>query len=85
MQQAEDASQAVTSYGDLSYVAATSNICERFFSGCKQVFTDLRKSMTHEHLNMLMMLKFNRSLWDLKTFAEHKHALATHVGEIVEV
>eukprot|EP00600_Ochromonadales_sp_CCMP1393_P005983 CAMPEP_0174968812 /NCGR_PEP_ID=MMETSP0004_2-20121128/8361_1 /TAXON_ID=420556 /ORGANISM="Ochromonas sp., Strain CCMP1393" /LENGTH=36 /DNA_ID= /DNA_START= /DNA_END= /DNA_ORIENTATION= len=33
--------------------------------------------MTHEHLNMVMMLKFNRSYWNLKTYAEYKQLLAT--------
>eukprot|EP00600_Ochromonadales_sp_CCMP1393_P013129 CAMPEP_0175010274 /NCGR_PEP_ID=MMETSP0005-20121125/8010_1 /TAXON_ID=420556 /ORGANISM="Ochromonas sp., Strain CCMP1393" /LENGTH=74 /DNA_ID=CAMNT_0016266077 /DNA_START=40 /DNA_END=264 /DNA_ORIENTATION=- len=50
---------------------------ERFFSGCKQVFTDLRKRMTHEHLDMVMMLKINRSYWDLKTYAQYKHEFET--------
>jgi hypothetical protein len=49
---------------DVSFVPPTSNICERFFSTSKFVFSDLRNSLQNENLEMILFLKSNRQLWD---------------------
>lgn len=55
------------SYIDVGFVPPTSNECERFFSVAKLQFSDLHKSMLPETLEMVMMLMYNRDLWDVYT------------------
>ncbi|EGZ29118.1 hypothetical protein PHYSODRAFT_375103, partial [Phytophthora sojae] len=52
------------SYVDVSYIPPTSNVCERFFSSAKLVYSDLRKKMDYETLEDVMMLKYNGALWN---------------------
>ncbi|KAG6954801.1 hypothetical protein JG688_00012183 [Phytophthora aleatoria] len=59
------ASEPRTSYISLAWVPPTSNECERFFSQVKLVFTDLRKSMDVNTLEVLMFLAYNRDSWDV--------------------
>jgi hypothetical protein len=49
----------------MKHILPTTNIVERLFSRAKIVMTDLRQSMTPRHLELLMMLRLNRSLWDV--------------------
>ncbi|EGZ30684.1 hypothetical protein PHYSODRAFT_475146 [Phytophthora sojae] len=55
------------SYVDVSYIPPTSNVCERFFSSAKLVYSDLRKKMDYETLEDVMMLKYNDALWNAYT------------------
>ncbi|EGZ06100.1 hypothetical protein PHYSODRAFT_532032 [Phytophthora sojae] len=55
------------SYVDVSYIPPTSNVCERFFSSAKLVYSDLRKKMDYETLEDVMMLKYNDALWNTYT------------------
>ena len=50
-------------YRSTLHVASTSNICERLFSQAKLIMSALRKSMKPDTLNMLLLLKANRSMW----------------------
>jgi len=52
-------------YIDVGFIPPTSNECERFFSAAKLQLTDLRKSMDIETIEMVMMLSYNRELWDV--------------------
>ncbi|KAE9175038.1 hypothetical protein PF005_g25579 [Phytophthora fragariae] len=47
-------------YMPLDWVPPTSNECERFFSQAKLVYSDLRKSMDPDTLEVLMFLSFNK-------------------------
>ena len=57
----------VTRYCSMKHLHATTNKVERLFSSAKIVMTDLRKSMTPWHLELLMILHMNRRLWNEKT------------------
>ena len=49
---------------ETKHFACTTNMVERLFSRAKIVMTDLRKSMTPRHLELIMFLRLNRHLWD---------------------
>ena len=53
-------------YQPLHFIPPTSNICERFFSLAKLVYSDLRKAMKRTTLEMLLFLHLNRHLWDME-------------------
>jgi hypothetical protein len=57
-------------YMDTSFVPRTSNICERFFSKSKLVYTDLRKSMDFETLETILFLKVNSTYWNESTVSK---------------
>ena len=59
--------QSNPKYEDLSFINPTSNIAERFFSVCKQIFSVDRRRLTPDHMEMLLVLKLNRGLWSLDT------------------
>ena len=58
--------EANAEYIDASFILGTSDIVERFFSLCKYVLTDTRSSLTAEMFEMIVFLKANRDLWNLK-------------------
>ena len=51
-------------YRSTKHVCSTTNMVERLFSRAKLVMTDLRISMHPRNLEMLMLLRANRHLWD---------------------
>jgi DNA-binding transcriptional ArsR family regulator len=53
-------------YQNVSFICPTSNVVERLFSTAKLVFSDLRRSLLPRNLEMLLFLKLNRDLWDLR-------------------
>ena len=57
-------------YQDLSFIPPTSNLAERFFSAASFVMSDLRKSTLPKNLEMILFLKCNRELWDVKLLAK---------------
>ncbi len=57
-------------YMDVSFISPTSNIVERLFSTAKFVFSDLRRSLLPQNLEMILFLKLNRDLWDLGLVAK---------------
>ena len=48
----------------------TSNIAERLFSQAKFIMSDSRKHMDLQHLDQLLFLKYNKSLWTVATIQE---------------
>ena len=54
-------------YIDLKFVAPTTNKVERLFSLCGLILTDNRSNMHTDTFEMVMMLKANRSVWDVNT------------------
>lgn len=53
-------------YLDLKWIPATSVLAERSFSQSGLIYTELRQSMSPYHLECLMFLKYNKTLWDAK-------------------
>jgi hypothetical protein len=45
-------------------------VCERLFSLAGLVWSDLRKSMLPQALEMILFLRINKELWDVGTVAE---------------
>lgn len=56
--------QGMSKYRSTKHIACTTNMVERLFSRARIVMTDLRRSMTPRHLEMLMFLRLNRHLWN---------------------
>ena len=54
--------QVPTKYRGTAHISSTTNVVERLFSRAKLAMTDLRKSMTPGHLELLMFLRMNRNL-----------------------
>jgi hypothetical protein len=55
------------SYMNLDVLAGTSVLCERLFSAAKFILTDLRKSTSPSVFEAILLLKVNRSEWDVHT------------------
>jgi len=55
------------SYMNLDVLAGTSVSCERLFSAAKFILTDLRKSTSPSVFEAILLLKVNRSEWDVHT------------------
>jgi hypothetical protein len=54
-----------SNYVNLAWIPATSNVVERLFSRLKLVFSTRRKSLSPAHLEMVLMLSFNKALWNM--------------------
>ena len=54
-------------YVNLNVLAGTSVSCERLFSAAKFILTDLRKSMSPAVFEAILLLKVNRSEWDVNS------------------
>jgi len=54
-------------YDNVAYIPPTSNECERFFSAVKLVYSDLRKRLDPSTLEMIMLIMYNRDMWDVYT------------------
>ena len=53
------------SYMNLDVLAGTSVSCERLFSAAKFILTDLRKATSPSLFEAILLLKVNRSEWDV--------------------
>ncbi|DBA01748.1 TPA: hypothetical protein N0F65_010158 [Lagenidium giganteum] len=60
-------------YIDLRWIPSTSNVSERFFVA-KLVYSDLRKSLDADTLEVLLFLLFNRDMWNVNTIQEIRGA-----------
>ena len=58
---------SASKYRPTDHVSPTSNIVERANSQAKLIITDRRSSLSPDTVNMLMILKHNRSLWPSDT------------------
>ena len=66
MREAESNKRARTStskYRCTNHVSPTTNVVERANSQSKLIMTDMRSSLHPDTLNMLMILKHNKSYW----------------------
>ena len=54
-------------YRSVAHVCPTSVVVERLFSQTKHIMTDNRKLMDPSTLEMCIMLKTNKDLWNAKT------------------
>jgi hypothetical protein len=54
-----------------SIISPTSVVAECLFSESKYIFDDRRLGTTPEHVEEIMFLRCNHSLWDLHFFATH--------------
>ena len=52
-------------YMNLEFVPPTSNVVERFFSIAKNVYTDIRRSMSPQHLEAVLFLKMHLDKWNV--------------------
>ena len=59
----------------------TSNVCERFFSTARLVYTDLRKRLDVDTLEVIMFLMFNRDAWDVNTVEGIKMTMGKNAKE----
>jgi len=53
-------------YRSMDHISATSNIVERLFSRCGIIMRPHRRLMDPSTLEMLIMLRFNKDLWDAR-------------------
>ena len=54
-----------TNYRSMNHVSSTSNTVERLFSRAKLVMTPQRRCMDPSNLEAILMLRYNRDLWDI--------------------
>ena len=52
-------------YIDLTFIPPTTNIVERLFNECRLILTDYRSCMHPDTFQDVMMLKANRTLWNV--------------------
>jgi len=64
---AEEWKQGKAIYRSLAHVCPTSVMVERLFSDAKHIMTDIRRHMDPSTLDMLLILKHNKDLWNAKT------------------
>ena len=57
-------------YRSMDHISATSNIVERLFSRCGIIMRPHRRLMDPSTLEMLIMLRFNKDLWDAREVDE---------------
>ena len=74
MEQLEEAAKAETvkkcKYRSLAHVAPTSVVVERLFSRAKLIMTPHRRGMDPSTLEMLLLLRHSKDLWDATTLDE---------------
>lgn len=54
-----------SNYRCMNHVSPTSAVVERLFSRAKLVMTDQRRCMDPSTLEAILMLRFNRDMWDI--------------------
>ena len=54
---------SASKYRHTDHVSPTTNVVERANSQAKLIITDRRSRLSHDTVNMLMILKHSRSLW----------------------
>jgi hypothetical protein len=65
-----------TKYIDLSILCGTSVACERLFSVAKNILTDTRKKTSPPVFEAIILLKMNRSKWDVYMMGKAKGRLS---------
>ncbi len=59
--------EIASQYINLDILSGTSVSCERLFSAAKHILTDTRKSTSPAVFEALLLLKINRSEWNMQT------------------
>ena len=59
--------QVSSHYRCMNHINPTTNMCERLFSRARLIMSHLRQSMSPHHLEILLFLKANRTLWNALT------------------
>ena len=67
-------------YINLDILAGTSVSCERLFSSAKHILTDTRKSTSPAVFEAILLLKVNRTEWDVHTMGR---AMGRTTGAII--
>ena len=57
---------AKSSYIDVRFIQATSNLCEKFFSTAGYTFSDRRRGLLPYNLECQLFLNVNKSFWDIR-------------------
>ena len=72
MEQLEEAAKAEKKckYRSLAHVAPTSVVVERLFSSAKLIMTPHRRGIDPSTLEMLLLLRHSKDLWDATTLDE---------------
>ena len=68
-------------YRSMDHISPTSNIVERLFSRCGIIMRPHRRLMDPSTLEMLVMLRFNKDLWDACEVNEAMKRLTAHATE----
>ena len=58
---------------NLSFISPVNNVCKRLFSRTRKVWRENRKKMMPAHMELMMMLKSNRDLWNAHTIYKIRH------------
>ena len=64
---AEESKQTKSSYRSMAHIIPSSIICESLFSDAKHIMTDTRRHMDPSTLEMFLILKYNKDLWNART------------------
>ena len=67
IRQAELQIKSKSPYREVKHLIPASVICESLFSDARHIMTDFRRSMDPSTLEMLLILKYNKDLWDART------------------
>jgi hypothetical protein len=70
-----------SAYRSLAHIAPTSVVVERLFSRAKLIMTPHRRKMDPSTLEMLLLLRYNKDLWDPFTLDEVISAFAAEKQE----
>ena len=54
-------------YREVKHLIPGSVICESFLKDARHIMTDFRRCMDPSTLEMLLILKYNKDLWDART------------------
>jgi hypothetical protein len=54
-----------TRYMNLTWIPATTCEVERLFSVCKHIYSEFRKAMTPETMEIFLYLRVNRQYWNI--------------------
>lgn len=64
------ANKEESEYINLDWIPCTTCEVERTFSVCKHIYSEFRKAMSPEILEILIYLRLNRESWDINTVAQ---------------
>jgi hypothetical protein len=81
IRQAELQIKSKSPYREVKHLIPASVICESLFSDARHIMTDFRRSMDPSTLEMLLILKYNKDLWDARTVDQIINTKKPAVGQ----